>query len=357
MRMKTNNKRGVLWILLTAFLLVVLGSFSFLLLSYRTGQTQAESTGPSASAYSVCRLEDIPDYQGKAFVEIEGNKPSFSEKELSQKAFEHYSNLDSLGRCGTACANVCPETMPKDERESISEVHPSGWQVSNYPDLIEDDSLYNRCHLIAFSLAGENANEKNLITGTRYMNTEGMQPFELEILEYIRSTGNHVLYRVTPIFNGDDLVAAGVEMEAMSVEDQGRGISFHVFAYNVQPGVVIDYKTGDNKRDLNSSKAEADTERTDQNPDDDGRDTNGQEEAADNSRDKDEQKEAADDSRDTEGQKESAGGYVLNKNTHKFHNPSCPSVSDIKDKNKLHSEESREKIIEEGYEPCGQCRP
>lgn len=342
--MKTNNKRGVLWILLTAFLLVVLGSFSFLLLSYRTGQTQAESTGPSASAYSVCRLEDIPDYQGKAFVEIEGNKPSFSEKELSQKAFEHYSNLDSLGRCGTACANVCPETMPKDERESISEVHPSGWQVSNYPDLIEDDSLYNRCHLIAFSLAGENANEKNLITGTRYMNTEGMQPFELEILEYIRSTGNHVLYRVTPIFNGKDLVAAGVEMEGMSVEDQGRGISFHVFAYNVQPGVVIDYRTGDNRRDPDSSRAEADTEGADQNHGDDGHDTN-------------EQEESADDSRDKDGQKESDGGYVLNKNTHKFHNPSCPSVSDIKDKNKLHSEESREKIMEEGYEPCGQCRP
>ena len=161
--------------------------------------------------------------------------------------FETYSRLDFLGRCGAAYANLSRELMPDGERESIQSVTPTGWENNAY-DIVENEYLYNRCHLIGFQLAGENANEKNLITGTRYMNVEGMLPFENEVAEYLKYSGNHVLYRVTPIFEETNLVASGVEMEAMSVEDSGAGICFHVYVYNVQPGIEIDYKTGENWR-------------------------------------------------------------------------------------------------------------
>ena len=160
-------------------------------------------------------------------------------------SFESYSELDYLGRCGTAYANLSKELMPTEERGEIGSIKPSGWHTVKYPELIDDRYLYNRCHLIAFSLAGENANEKNLITGTRYMNIQGMLPFEREVLDYINETNNHVLYRVTPCFNEEELVARGVHMEAYSIEDQGMGISFNVFVYNVQPGILIDYSNGD----------------------------------------------------------------------------------------------------------------
>ena len=187
-------------------------------------------------------IKDVPKYRGIPYVEINDNKPSFSDKDKDR--VEEYSKLDKLGRCGPAFANVGKELMPTSPRESIRDVRPSGWHTVKYDDIIEDRYLYNRCHLIAFMLAGENANERNLITGTRYFNVEGMLPFEIQVADYVKSTGNHVLYRVRPIFKGNDLVARGVQMEAQSVEDGGEGISFNVYCYNVQPGIRINYKDG-----------------------------------------------------------------------------------------------------------------
>ena len=187
---------------------------------------------------------DVPPYSGQPYVVLQENQPDFYLTDLTTEEFEWYSDLDELGRCGTAYANISRYTMPTEPREEIGIVKPSGWQSVQY-DFVNGGYLYNRCHLIGFQLAGENANEKNLITGTRYMNTEGMLPFENMVAWYVEDTGNHVLYRVTPVYEGADLVARGVRMEAMSVEDEGEGVCFHVFVYNVQPGVVIDYATGD----------------------------------------------------------------------------------------------------------------
>ena len=187
-------------------------------------------------------IKDVPKYRGIPYVEINNNKPSFSDKDKDR--VEEYSKLDKLGRCGPAFANVGKELMPTSPRESIRDVRPSGWHTVKYDDILEDRYLYNRCHLIAFMLAGENANERNLITGTRYFNVEGMLPFEIQVADYVKSTGNHVLYRVRPIFKGNDLVARGVQMEAQSVEDGGEGISFNVYCYNIQPGIRINYKDG-----------------------------------------------------------------------------------------------------------------
>ena len=170
------------------------------------------------------------------------------DEDMEKDVFEEYSPLDSLGRCGQAYAMICRQLMPDKERESIREVKPSGWHTVRYDDLIQDKYLYNRCHLIGYQLAGENANERNLITGTRYMNTEGMLPFEIQVADYVRYTGNHVLYRVSPIYEGRDLVARGVKMEAYSIEDSGEGVCLNVFVYNVQPGIEIDYATGESRR-------------------------------------------------------------------------------------------------------------
>lgn len=191
----------------------------------------------------------IEDYSGKAYVEVNGNIPEFSDEQIrkAEGPLEEYSSLDSLGRCGMAIAKVGVETMPTEERGSIGQVRPSGWHTVKY-DSIDGNYLYNRCHLIGYQLTGENANEKNLITGTRYLNVEGMLPFENMVAQYVEESGNHVLYRVTPIFEGDNLVASGVQMEAMSLEDLGKGLSFHVYVYNVQPGIEIDYATGNSRK-------------------------------------------------------------------------------------------------------------
>lgn len=193
-------------------------------------------------------LNSIPKYEDTSYVVLNDNKPDFSEDELTTESFEKYSNLDKLGRCGIAYANLSIDTMPKEgeERESISSVEPSGWINKKY-EIVDGGYLYNRCHLIGYQLSAENANEKNLITGTRYMNTEGMLPFENQIAEYIKETRNHVLYRVTPIYDNENLVASGLQLEAMSVEDKGEGICFNVFCYNVQPGININYLTGESK--------------------------------------------------------------------------------------------------------------
>lgn len=254
---------------------------------------------------------DIPAYAGNSFVILDGNKPSFSKKDRERTdAFETYSNLDKLGRCGVAYANICKELMPTEERGAIGMVKPTGWHTVKY-DNVEGKYLYNRCHLIGYQLAGENANEKNLITGTRYLNVTGMLKFEDRVADYVKATDHHVLYRVTPVFEGDNLVATGLEMEAYSVEDCGKGVSFHVFVYNIQPGITIDYATGESWTD--DSKTEENTEAED--------------------------------------------GYVLNTNTHKFHKENCESVRDIAGSNKEVYTGNREDLINMGYEPCKRCKP
>ena len=256
-------------------------------------------------------LTDIPAYAGNSFVILDDNKPAFSKKDRERTdAFETYSDLDELGRCGVAYANICKELMPTEERGAIGMVKPTGWHTVKY-DNVEGKYLYNRCHLIGYQLAGENANEKNLITGTRYLNVTGMLKFEDQVADYVNETNHHVLYRVTPVFEGDNLVASGVEMEAYSVEDKGEGVSFHVFLYNVQPGITIDYATGESW--LDNSKTTEDNEKT--------------------------------------------LNYVLNTNTHKFHKENCESVRDIAGSNKEVYTGNREDLINIGYEPCKRCKP
>jgi len=191
-------------------------------------------------------LSDVPAFSNSPYVVINDNNPFFTSEDMTTKAFETYSDLDGLGRCGVAYANICPELMPTEERGSIGQVKPSGWQLAKY-DFVDGKYLYNRCHLIGYQLSGENANKQNLITGTRYLNVEGMLPFENMVADYVKETGNHVLYRVTPLFHGSNLVAGGVLMEAKSVEDNGAGVTFCVYCYNNQPGVIIDYTTGESK--------------------------------------------------------------------------------------------------------------
>ena len=193
---------------------------------------------------SYVSLDAIPAYDGKAYVAVNNNEPFFTDSDMTTTAFENYSDLDPLGRCGVAYANICKDIMPTEERGKIGMIKPSGWHTVKY-DVIKDRYLYNRCHLIGYQLAGENANPKNLITGTRYLNVEGMLPFENLVADYVNNTGNHVLYRVTPMFSGSNLVANGVLIEAKSVEDNGGGILFNVYCYNVQPGVGINYENGD----------------------------------------------------------------------------------------------------------------
>ena len=190
-------------------------------------------------------LSLIPSYTDKAYVKLNNNIPDFDDSLMTTESFEKYSDFDSLGRCGVAFANIGKDLMPTKERESIGMIKPSGWRISKY-DFIDGKYLFNRCHLIGYQLTGENANEQNLITGTRYLNVDGMLPFENKVSNYIKSTNNHVLYRVTPHFEGNNPIASGVQIEAKSVEDNGKGIQFNVYCYNVQPRVKIDYATGEN---------------------------------------------------------------------------------------------------------------
>jgi DNA-entry nuclease len=293
--------------------------------------TESES-GPSAT-------DGYGTYAGHAWVEINGNIPYFTEDEKnSTEAFEIYSDLDSLGRCGVAYVNICKELMPTEERGEIGSVKPSGWHTVKYPEIISGNYLYNRCHLIGYQLAGENANEKNLITGTRYLNVTGMLPFENEVDDYVDSTGNHVLYRVTPVFTGDNLVADGVLMEAWSVEDHGTGVCFNVFCYNVQPGIAIDYATGDSWED--DSVVDLD-DAVDPFYADKGTDTG----------------QPAESTGTESTENGTATSYVLNTNTMKFHYPSCSSVSKMSEKNRKDVDSAREDLISQGYDPCGICNP
>lgn len=211
-------------------------------------KSEAKEEQPTAFVEGITTWDGstkIPVYAGEPWVSLNENTPFFTKDDYKTESYEFYSELDHLGRCGQTVANVGYDLMPTEERGEIGMIKPTGWHTVKYPDLIKDRYLYNRCHLQGYQLTAENANERNLITGTRYLNIEGMLEHENLVAEYVRKTKNHVLYRVTPIFAGDDLVCRGVEMEAVSVEDNGKGVKFHIFAYNVQPGITIDYKTGE----------------------------------------------------------------------------------------------------------------
>ena len=266
----------------------------------------------STNAGITASLDDIPDYSGSPYVAINDNQPSFTEEDYTTEAFEEYSELDSLGRCGVTYACVGVEIMPTEKRGDIGMVKPTGWVTAKY-DFVDGKYLYNRCHLIGFQLTGENANTSNLITGTRYMNTQGMLPFENMIADYVKETENHVLYRVTPIFDGDNLVASGVQMEARSVEDDGEGVCFNVYCYNVQPGVEIDYATGKSRLD------ESATENDDANVDNNAQ-------------------------------------YVLNTSSKKIHKPDCSGATSMNEKNKqVVKGKDIKYYVQQGYEYCGVC--
>ena len=266
--------------------------------------------------FSACSLQNsepqqtFPPYSGEAYCVVNENQPYFTEEEMTTSAFEHYSPLDRLGRCGVAEACLAKELMPTEDRESISHIKPSGWVQATY-DFVDGKMLYNRCHLIGFQLAGENANERNLITGTRFFNVEGMLPFENMVADYIIETGNHVLYRVTPEYTDDCLVAEGVRIEAKSVEDDGAGICFHIYAYNHQPGVLIDYKTGQSMQSYREETATT-TEET---------------------------------------------YYILNINSKKFHSADCKQGLSAKSENRQNFYGSRDEAILFGYAPAGCCNP
>ena len=296
----------------------------------------------TASAFNAA---DVPAYSGEPYTAVNNNEPYFTSDNLTTEAFENYSELDALGRCGVAYANVCLETMPTEKRGSISEVKPTGWHSVKY-DNVDGKSLYNRCHLVGYQLTAENANQQNLITGTRYLNVDGMLPFENMVADYVKETDNHVLYRVTPIFTGDNLVVDGVLMEGYSVEDEGDGICFCVYAYNVQPGITIDYATGDSW--LSSEKGNSDSS------------SGGNSAVSQSAADKSGTQQAA---VQTESVKETSAPvstgteYILNTNTKKFHYPSCSSVKQMKASNKKEYTGSRDDLIAQGYDPCKKCNP
>lgn len=276
-----------------------------------------KETGNNES-YGFASVDGIPDYSGKAYVALNNNIPKFTAEQKVTKSYEYYSPLDSLGRCGYTIACVGRDIMPTDDRESISSVYPSGWKNKKYStSLVDGGYIYNRCHLIGFQLTGENANKMNLITGTRYLNIEGMLPFENMVADYVKETGNHVMYRVTPIFVGNNLVASGVQIEGWSVEDNGDGVCFNVFAYNVQPGIVIDYATGDNV--LSGEKLP-----------------------------------------ETESQQQSGetvNTYVLNTNTKKIHKPTCSSAINMNQSNRQEYTGKISDLLNNGYLACGSCKP
>lgn len=307
-------------------------------------------------------LDMVPPYSGNAYADINGDVPFFTEEEMTSEAFHEYWPLDELGRCTGAYACVGPETLPRQKRGDISEVKPTGWNTNRYSD-IDGEMLFNRCHLIGHLLTGQDANERNLVTGTRYMNTEGMLPFEESVRMYVEGTRHHVMYRVRPYFEGDNLVCSGVLMEARSVEDPR--VQFCAFCYNVQPGFEIDYTTGDNRRAVTSKDEEihsiiADPEILEEA---DARQAGEEADALQTSEVTDfRQTAAVTDSLQTaaEAPQEEAARevrYILNTNTRKFHLPYCSSVQDIKDKNKQESAEDRESLIDQGYTPCKLCSP
>lgn len=284
-----------------------------------TGES-TEVTNPSYS--ESFDLNSIPVFSNSPFVILNNNVPTFTADEISTESYEYYSELDSLGRCGVCIASIGPDIMPTEERGEIGQVKPTGWHTVKY-DIVDGKYLYNRCHLIGYQLTGENANRCNLITGTRYLNVTGMLPFENEVANYVKSSGNHVMYRVIPVYEGNNLVASGLTMEAYSVEDNGEGVQFYVYCYNEQPGVWIDHATGDSQLiSEGSSTTSTGTETVT------ATSTNGEIQT-----------------------------YVLNTSSHKFHLPSCESAKSMSKKNRQEYTGIREDVISMGYEACGACKP
>ena len=241
-----NNKSIRLALSVISVLIIASALFLYHQGFFKSSTDSSETDVQQESGSTVLSLSSLPDFTDTPYVTLNDNYPEFLPSEITDSSFENYSELDSLGRCGVAVACIGTDIMPTEERGSIGQIKPTGWHTIKY-DIIDGKYLYNRCHLIGYQLTGENANVRNLITGTRYMNVDGMLPFENMVADYIKETDNHVMYRVTPVFEGDNQVASGVQMEAFSVEDNGDGICFNVHVYNCQPGIEIDYTTGESK--------------------------------------------------------------------------------------------------------------
>ncbi len=320
-------KRALSLLLILLTLCLLLSGCQSLMETDRSDDSLPEtSQEANAEVLGYASVPGIPDYSGSPYVELNGNVPEFTEEQkTSTSAYEFYSDLDSLGRCGVTHACIGKELMPSEDRESISSVKPSGWINKKYDtSLVDGGYIYNRCHLIGFQLTGENANKENLITGTRYMNVEGMLPFENMVADYIKETENHVMYRVTPIFVDENLVASGVQLEAYSIEDAGEGICFNVFVYNVQPGIAINYLTGESQ--LNEDYVPSEDSTPTEQPNDD---PNLNVETT----------------------------YILNTNTKRIHLPSCSSVENIREENKSIYYGTKKALLDQEYKACGTCKP
>lgn len=310
---KGQTKKRILTSLISALALVLI-LYAVCAVAFKTAspgeilKLAFKEDGPPSAGGGEFSLEDVPDYKDSPYAVINGNTPFFTDDEMTDTSFERYGALDDLGRCTEAFACVGKDLMPTEKRGDIGSVRPTGWHSVRYEN-VDGKSLYNRCHLIGYQLSGENANERNLITGTRYLNVTGMLPFENMVADYVNETGNHVMYRVTPIFKESELLARGVLMEARSVEDDD--IMFCVFCYNVQPGITLDHATGNSCLEGESLPSDA----------------------------------------------ESENSYVLNTKTEKFHRPTCSSVEKIDKTNKAVSEKTRDELIAAGYSPCGSCKP
>lgn len=345
--------------------------------SVANGGSAASSQQVSAGS-AAAKLSDIPEYSGALCIDINEGQPGFSADDAARGSFMEFSELDFEGRCGTAAGLIGPETVSNAERGDISQVHPSGWVQHRY-SFVDREMLYNRSHLIAHQLCGEDANERNLITGTRTMNAVGMTYYEDLVGNYVRRTNNHVLYRVTPLFAANDLVARGVQMEAESVEDGGQAIRFNVFVYNVEPGVKIDYVTGDNWESSEvpavKTKGEATTTRGTSgdaalsqyaasrgegaDPEVNGSGTGGSSDASSSTQAAPSGSSDAKTSSDSPSSANTAEQqtYILNKRSHKFHRPECDSVQSMSPSNKEEFTGLRQTLIDEGYTPCRSCNP
>ena len=309
-----------------------------------TNQQETEAVGENRPVTDdgVLSYREVPAFEGNPYVYVNDGEPTFTdEQRAAEPGHEHYGELDELGRCTAAFAVVGPETQPTEKRGSIGEVRPSGWQMAKY-DFVEGKYLFNRCHLLGYQLTGENANERNLITGTRYLNVQGMLPFENAVADYVDATGNHVLMAVMPVFEGSELVARGVHMMAESVEDGGEGVAFNVFCYNVQPGVVIDYGTGESMLEEDATPLP---------------DVSGAESAPDTASEGAGAGEASEKGATGSAEGKGTTEYVLNTNSKKFHLPSCSSVDQMSPKNREDVEDTRENLIAKGYDPCKRCNP
>jgi DNA-entry nuclease len=308
-------------------------------------ESSASVSRPKESAKTSDSALAKLKYTGKAYKVINNNNPNFKSDLLKKtSSYEKYGKLDKLGRCTTCIARIGKDLMPSEPRGSIGMIKPTGWHTIRY-DFIDGKYLYNRCHLIGYQLTGETTNERNLITGTRYLNIDGMLSFENEAAEYIKNTGNHVLYRVTPIYKGNELLARGVHMEAKSVEDKGKGVKFNVYCFNAEPGVKINYKTGDSAAADGSKGKSVKT----------GYGDNSARKSSSSSSDSAAKKSESAKTSDSDSSGSSKATYVLNTNTMKFHLPDCSSVTSMTHKKTVKS--TRAALIKEGYEPCGRCHP